>query len=480
MKKTMWKIIPSLKSLKTKRSKLTALAMVLPLILSGCMAFDTSMEGLLAAPKLTSTQSEIYNAMLLSLGGEAELVYPRNGTHRSAITLADLDDEESEEAIVFYREKPPVGQIANNNNNQGGIRVGFLDKQEDKWVTVIDLPVDGADIDSLEFYTFDSTVTIGISCSVLSQTEKMLKLMQYSGGSINTLFSGYYSFMEITDLDGDGAEELFYVNYDSLVGYNSAKIWGLSKESEGTRTLAEISTLPLNTDITAVQKITVQDISQNQKYVYLDYFSGDNTYGTQLLYIYRNLLSSPPVSFETKQDLTFSKRVNQYTPLLNSEDVDGDGQVEIPTTESIMGYETSEAADRLYFVRWFGISRDYEYDRTEEMIIPMERKYLSYCDVSNEYIFYIPVRWQGLITAEKEGNIITFYKYDKTEKLLSLCLSKEGIPKGEHWRRFGSVGSNLYVNQPTEGGTISKNSMALTQDELNSCLQLRNQNALQS
>lgn len=464
------------KSYGAKNALFLAFIIVLPLVFSGCMAFDTSLEGLLSAPKLTGTQREIYNALLLGLGGEAELVYPRSGSHRSAITLTNLDGEETEEAIVFYRERPPVGQIA-NNNSESGIRVGFLDKQEGKWVTVIDYPIDGADIESLEFYSFDNTVTIGISCSVLSQTEKLLKLMQYGDGGIINLFSGYYSFMEILDLDGDGAEELFYVNYDSLVGYNSAKIWGLSKQyDEGEKqVLAEISTLPLNTDITTVQKMTVQNINQNQKYIYLDYFKGDNTYATQLLFCYRNLLSSPMLSFDTKQEVTFSRRNNQYTPILGCEDLDGDGQIEIPSTEPVMGYETAEAADRLYFVRWYGISRDYEYDRTEEMIIPMERKFLSYCDLSGEYIFYIPVRWQGLITAEKEGNIITFYKYDKTEKLLSLCLSKEGIPKGEHWRRFGSVGSNLYVNQPAEGVT-SENSMALTEDELNSCLQFRNQN----
>ena len=115
-----------------------------------------------------------------------------------------------------------------------------MDRQEGEWVTVVDCP-------------------IGISCSVLSQTEKSLRLMQYDEGGVLNIFAGYYSFMEVLDLDGDGYEELFYVNYDSLVGYNSAKIWGLSSlypdgESDGNgQALTEISSVPLYTDITTVQ-----------------------------------------------------------------------------------------------------------------------------------------------------------------------------------------------------------------------------------
>lgn len=452
-----------------KRKALFFACVFIPQFLfGGCTVFNTSLDGLLSAPKLTQTQTEIYSALLLGLGGEAELVYPRSGNYRSAIILKNLDDEESEEAIVFYREKVPAGQLA-NNQSEGGIRAGFLDKREGKWVTAIDCPIDGADIESLEFYGFDENITIGINCSVLSQTEKSLRLMQYRDGGITNVFAANYSFMNVSDLDGDGFDELFYVNYDNLVGYNSAKIWGrtYANESEEEQTLAEISSVPLYTDITTVQKMTVQNAGQYQRYIYLDYFKGDNTYGTQLLFSYKNLLSSPYLDFEVSQDETFPRRNNRFMPLLYCEDIDGDGQTEIPSTEPIMGYETAETADQLYFVRWYGIRRDYEYDSMSEMHVPMERKYLSYCDSGGEYIFYIPVRWQGLITAEKEGSIITFYKYDKSETLLSVCLSKEGIPKGERWRRFGSVGSNLYVNQPA-GGT--ENSMALTEDELNSCL----------
>lgn len=465
---------------KAKISVFFAALFILSFALSGCTVFNTSLDGLLSAPRLTQTQTEIYNALLLSLGGEAELVYPRSGNYRSAIILQNLDGEETEEAIVFYREKPPAGQLAANNQGKGGIRAGFLDRQEGEWVTVVDCPIDGADIESLDFYGFNDKITIGISCSVLSQTEKSLRLMQYDEGGVLNIFAGYYSFMEVLDLDGDGYEELFYVNYDSLVGYNSAKIWGLSslypdgESGENGQVLTEISSVPLYTDITSVQKMTVQSMGQYQKYIFLDYFKGDNTYGTQLLFSYRNLLSSPYLDFEVRQDETFPRRSNQFMPLLYCEDIDGDGQIEIPSTEPITGYETADAAEQLHFVRWYGINREYEYDRTVEMHVPMVREYLSYCDFSGEYIFYIPVRWQGLITAEKEGNIITFYKYDKTEILLSLCLSKEGIPKGERWRRFGSVGSNLYVNQP-EGNIAAENSMALTEDELNSCLVPRNQ-----
>lgn len=448
-----------------------ALTVVIVFSLCGCTVFNTSFEGLLSAPKLTAAQTEIINALLLGPGGEAELVYPRSGNYRSAIILKNLDEEETEEAIVFYREKASAGQLANNTQGEIGIRVGFLDKQEGKWRAVADCPLDGTEVEGVDFYNLDEKVTIGISCSVLSQTEKHLQLMQYGEDGVANIFSVSYSYMEMLDLDRDGFDELFYVSYDSLVSYYSAKIWGKIVDLESGSRLGEISSAPLNTDIAAVQKIKLQPWAQNQMFLYLDYLKVDGTYGSQLLYAYKNLLSTPTFEFELKQDESLSRRVNQYTPMLYCDDIDGDGYVEIPCTEPIMGYETAEAADQFYFTRWLAIDSNYQYEKGTEMLVPIMRKYLTYVDISGEFIFYIPVRWQGLITLEKEGNITTFYKYDKSEKLLSLCVSKEGIPTGDKWRRFGSVGSIVYINRP-ENNINSENSMALTEDELNSCLQI--------
>ena len=143
------------KCLPCKKSAALCLSLCL---LSGCTMFDSSLEGLLHPPKLTETQTAVYNALILSTGDQIDLVYPAGGEYRSAFVLYDLDDEKTEEAIVFYREKNL------SENGDSGIRMNFLDQKAGVWSSVTDRPVAGTKIESVNFYSFDGTVSIDVIC----------------------------------------------------------------------------------------------------------------------------------------------------------------------------------------------------------------------------------------------------------------------------------------------------------------------------
>ena len=54
------------------------------LTMTGCSALNFSVEGLINAPKLSSEQSEIHQALIESVGSNITLKYPENGEYRSA------------------------------------------------------------------------------------------------------------------------------------------------------------------------------------------------------------------------------------------------------------------------------------------------------------------------------------------------------------------------------------------------------------
>ncbi len=166
--------------------------------LSGCTVFDGSLESLMYPPKLTETQTAVYNALKLSTGDQIELVYPAGGEYRSAFVLYDLDGEKTDEAIVFYREKNL------SENGESGLRMNFLDQEGGIWTSVTDRPVAGTKIEDVSFYNFDGTVRVGVVCSVLAQSEKSLSLLKYSDGYVEEQFKTTFSFMETDDLDNDG------------------------------------------------------------------------------------------------------------------------------------------------------------------------------------------------------------------------------------------------------------------------------------
>ena len=94
------------------------------LTMTGCSALNFSVEGLINAPKLTSEQSEIHQALIESVGSNITLKYPKNGEYRSAYVIANIDDEPTDEAMVFY-------EYTSNGSEEDGLRVNILDKDED-------------------------------------------------------------------------------------------------------------------------------------------------------------------------------------------------------------------------------------------------------------------------------------------------------------------------------------------------------------
>lgn len=81
--------------------KASALMAVLCLVtmLCGCSAGFFSGD-LLTSPRLTDEQTEIYNALTAS-AGRVDLRYPHTGSYRSAFVIRNIDNEPTDEAIVF-------------------------------------------------------------------------------------------------------------------------------------------------------------------------------------------------------------------------------------------------------------------------------------------------------------------------------------------------------------------------------------------
>lgn len=418
------------------------------LTLSGCNAFDLSFDRLLSPPKLTQAQTEIYNALILSVGAQAELIYPKTGDYRSPFVIYNMDDEPTDEAVVFYREKSP------NTDTPSGLRMNLLDQKQGQWVSCSDKALSGADVERISFYDFGDGIDMMVSSSSLGQTENSLTVLTYSKGSFEELYKASYSFMDIFDNNEDGFDELFLINYDAGLGQHLSSLVGqINKEGEASR-FGLLSSAPLSAEIVSVQRLTRQKTGEARFLFYLDYSKGESLYGTQLMSCHEGNLI--PVDLGE----LVSRRVNSNIPMLYSTDIDGDGRVEIPTNYPMLGYEGLTLPEQMLQVDWLVVD--------ENDIYLTSSKYSTYISTGYEYIFYIPVRWQGFISVQKtENNTVNFVHYDNNtfkDVMLSVRVSDKP-PAEEGWEHFGDENSTVYIKVPSEDIP-----MAFTRDELNSSL----------
>lgn len=434
------------------RRKTVKIAVLITLVsftlsLCGCTVFEGSLDAMLSPPKLTKAQTEIYNALTLSIGEQSELIYPKSGEYRSPFVLFNMDDEATEEAIVFYREKSPNAGVVS------GLRMNLLDRRGGYWVSVSDCSLSGSDIENVSFYDFGSGISIIVSSSFLGQSENALSVLNYSYDRLQELYKTTYSFMDIYDINDDGYDELFLVNYDSALECHIASLVGQSHSEEGSR-FGLLSSSSLSKDVAFVQRLTRQRLKESSFLLFLDYSKGDNAYGTQVLSCFSDNL----ISLEFGEGIT--RRSNSNIPLLYSTDIDGDGIVEIPVTYPMLGYEGFTIPEQMLRVDWFTVRND--------GIPSISFKYSTYVSMGYEYIFYIPVRWQGFVSVQKmENNTVNFVLYDYnsfTDVMLSVRVS-ETPPEEEGWEHYGDESSKVYIKKPN--GDFP---MAFTEDELNSSL----------
>ncbi len=126
----------------------------------------------------------------------------------------------------------------------------------------------------------------------------------------------------------------------------------------------------------------------------------------------------------------------------------------------MLGYEGLTVPEQMLQVDWFVVNN--------EGIFSVSSKYSTYISMGYEYIFYIPVRWQGFVTVQKmENSTVNFVLYDNNsfaDIMLSVRVS-EALPEEEGWEHYGNEDSKIYIKKPK--GDFP---MAFTEDELKSSL----------
>lgn len=427
-------------------------------MLCGCSG--GSVENLLTAPKLTQEQSQIYQALINSTGSSVSLKYPRGGEFRSAFVLQNIDDEPGDEALVFYESQSV-------QSGESALRMKVLDKYNGEWQAVYDLACVGSEVDGISFAKLgDGKCTeVIVCCSMLNQTEKTLSVLNYSSGIISELYSGSYACMEVMDLNSDGQDELVTVVPDKTTQVAMAMMF--TKTDEG---LVKLGETPLGSAGSDFVGVTKGQLSEDTTALFVDYSRGSGQYGTDVLYCRGGRLMTP-VNFLAGQDGTrtnlISRFTNDYMTDIRSTDIDGDGNLEIPSMTPLPGYETLTRSEQLCAVVWYTVVND-----------RYEQEYYSYYSSKYNFALLFPSRWQGVVSAvvNSQDNEIIFISYSQntglevnsgTELMRIRTIDKddtEALVNSKDYHMIGENEENIICCRETTGYLTGK--LALTESEL--------------
>ena len=197
------------------------------MMLSGCSFKFTQVSDLIRPPVYSQDNEELRKAFKTDFSSETVYKAPISGEYLSAFLSVNLDEDEDEEALVFYADDAFDKTVS----------VAVYNRIDEEWKLSSQLEGDGCDVYSIEFSDFngDSIDELVVCWSLFdSKSNKIVSVYSVNKdtATLTKLSAQMYTVKEFSDVDKDGDSELFLVYLDSTSGKqeSTAKLLGRKDE----------------------------------------------------------------------------------------------------------------------------------------------------------------------------------------------------------------------------------------------------------
>lgn len=370
-------------------------------LLSGCNITELGGDNILRPPMAMGSEAAIEQLIADSTNNKYILKYPKSGNNRSAITMADLNADESSEAIAFCRE----------NDETTKIHMLIMYESDGQWQLANDYTIEASDVDCVDTADIngDGNLEILAGFSTFTPNVSRLSCYSYSDGMTSEIYSGeLYSSFYCGDFNSDGDDEVITLLLFNTENEAAANMLDYNSEKN---TLYAKAKAAMDPNVVRYRNVTVTKFNDVNALV-VDGAFADEQLNTQIIYYNTEMsLLRNPLYKDKEQSLT------QRSLNIISTDIDNDSNLEIPSSSKMPAPKDTESERIANRVDW------YSFDEENEST---EIKLSMIVDYDLNFGFTIPDSWKNNTVTALYGddkNVIEFYEWSKNslgEKLFEI------------------------------------------------------------
>lgn len=420
---------------------------------TGC-SIGIHVDTMLTPPKLSGEQEQIYQALQEAAGTGIRLKYPKSGSYLSAFIIADIDADDSDEAIVFYEKN-------NMTATDGGLRINILDKVDGRWQSICDRSAEGSEIEKVMISQLGSSekMNIIVGYSTANQSEKYISVYAYENHYLEQTLRHSYALFDVAQVDADKHPDLILLGAVSASEQAYAAIYCLAEDGRYHEYKYRF-----HDNYTDYNQLIYGNLSDGRTALYIDAATGTANLQTEILCLEEVQEELQLVNLLQRCGKNAEETVRRAG--LSCMDIDHDNIPEIPVQTVFPGYEEVSEPEQIRQTNWLMMQDNFIFT-----------EYCSYYNANDGYVFLLPEAWQGHVTVVNDmtENEIQFCVYDgewqeEMPVLLRIYMAYDEADRDDHlgngYQLLHTKGTASCLAKPESGQDLS-----LTMGNLLLCFQ---------
>ena len=394
---------------------------LLCLLFTGCSSLlgeYAQVEELLRAPRLSGDYGDVQTALNDWLGESAQLKYPMQGELLSPFLLQDLDGDGRQDAAVLYT-------TAQSSN----VCIAILQKNDsDVWQVRQNVEGLADTVENVRLAQLQPGSTVQLVVGYMAaQGDHYLAVYSYENGELTTILEQQSQQYLVENITGGGNQDLILM---STLEDGGVQLELLTVDKEGS--FQQVAVMGLSASrFSGCASVAAGMGADGKHYLVLDGWTGisGNNLASVLLHFDEDTQQMVPAS-QISTERLYSESLRNV-PGLFSQDLDGDGIVEIPTQPVEAGLLNMSQSRRMDFIVWM--------DYTS----PEPEKSFGLLDEETNCYIELPMEWEGnlkLTDSEQYDGAVELRTVDEDALVMTVRLART-TTSSQGWVRLGMVAS---------------------------------------